>query len=270
MQQGTSDDALDRIKLSQQEGSSDTLSYERQRNGELEARITALEQGMAAQMSLQTSQAVAAFKAHTRGKLRLQQESSTALVAGLKAKLAHQLAAAHLLKQQKDQVTATLDAQCATLKAQNAALVAQLDISRQQVMHSQAAMQFQASAAQQSYQLLHNAFVVKSAEADEDAKRAHAQFAIMLAHIQQLECEQAGLTSCIEAMGSKLTSDRRCSLLAAALTAVSRSPASASNQRSLQESAHEAQHLLPCQPRTPTHSQDMSAASGSSFSNFAS
>jgi hypothetical protein len=235
----------------------------RHKRQELKEQISALSQGMAAQVSLQASQAAAALK---------RQQESDAQNAGLKAELlAHRMDAAQAQKQQQGQHIA-MDAKCATLKVQKAAVVAQLDISRQQTIDAQASVQLHASeaaAAQQTCQLLLNAVVSKSAEAEEDARRAQAQLAVLQARIQQLEWERAGWASCVDALSSKLiSSDRRCSVLVAALAAANSSLAPASNWHSLQGSADEAQRSLPFQTLTPTHSEDMSAASGSSLSSF--
>jgi chromosome segregation ATPase len=232
----------------------------RQRCQELEANNTALRQGTAAKLSLQASEAHAALKS---------QQKSDAPIADLEAELlAHQVGAPQAQKQQQCPQTTALDAKCATLKAQNAALVAQLDISRQQTIDAQASVQSQTSAAQ----MLLNALLGKSAVADEYARQVQG----LQSQIWQLKFEQAGWASCVEALCRKLmfSSDSRCSLLVAALAAEDSSLALASIRHAfLQESetaTHEAQHWLPWQPRTPTFSQDMSAASYSSFSSFGS
>lgn len=231
---------------------------------------------MDAQLSLQTSQADAALK-H-------QQDSTTALTAGLKAELAHQRAEAQARKQQQDCHIAALEAQCA-------ALVAQLDLSHQQAMQAQASLQFeasaQASAAQQSYHLLHEAFLEQSAVAEEYDRQSQAEFAALHSQIHQLESEQAGWASCVEALGSRLVSSSasRCSLLGAAMTTAeddSLAPASirhvlqgavdaeGPSSFRLQQSAPATPEtpLLMSQPRTPGHSQDLHDAPRQSFSSF--
>jgi chromosome segregation ATPase len=160
-----------------------------QKNQGLKIIVSELQQATKLQ-DQQVSQAAAA--------LQLQQERSSAEIAGLKVQAAQKVAAAEAQSQQQEQQVSDLQVKCAVLGCQ-------LELCRQQVRR-QDAMQAQASAQaaaqQQEYQRLCDAHQELSAQMELHVYQWVAERAALLCQIQQLQEEQAWF----QALGRKLMS----------------------------------------------------------------